>query len=196
MLNVSQVSDVSNAVLDGADCVMLSGETAKGAYPVEAVKMMSNICREAESAMYLEGLYRGVRQHIGKHAMSIPQSTCHAAVQCANDSRASAIVALTHTGQSAAMLAQYRPRCPILVVTRDAQTARQAHLFRGCYPVWYSKPKEAGIAFQNDVDARFEFAVEYFKRQGHIQSAATIVGVQGDREGLGHTNMVKMFLAP
>jgi len=188
----AEVSDVSNAVLDGADCVMLSGETAKGAYPIEAVTMMSRICLEAESAQFCEGLYGGVRAFNARTALTVAQTTAHAAVAAANDNQSAAIIVLTHSGQTACQVAQYRPRCPILVVTRNEQTARQVHLYRGCYPVHYSSPKTG--TWEEDVEARFQFAITHFKQRKQLNDGACCIGIQGSFEGAGHTNLMKMMM--
>merc|ERR1712137_1073209 len=102
----AEVSDVANAVLDGSDCVMLSGETAKGCYPIEAVTMMANICREAETAIFRAPLFNSLRS-LTKNP-SIGES-----IAC------SAIIVLTISGSTARLVAKYRPDCPIIAVTRN-----------------------------------------------------------------------------
>lgn len=137
----AEVSDVANAVLDGADCVMLSGETAKGAYPLQTVDMMSRLCREAESIIYYPPLFNELRA-VAQKPMGSSEAIASSAVNASLENSASAIIVLTTTGNSARLLAKYRPQVPIITVTRYPQVARQCHLYRGCYPFVY--PHDVG----------------------------------------------------
>ncbi|KAJ1949227.1 Pyruvate kinase, partial [Linderina macrospora] len=119
----AEVSDVSNAILDGADCVMLSGETAKGNYPLHAVRMMSDISLLAESAIAYPPLFNEIRAATS-YPVTTTEATCSSAVNAALEQNAKAIICITTTGTSARMLSKYRPSIPILVVTRDYHTAR------------------------------------------------------------------------
>jgi pyruvate kinase len=119
----AETSDVANAVLDGADCVMLSGETAKGKYPVATVKIMDKICCEAEAAMFHRVVFDELRQLTSKPTETMI-TTAIAAVDASFSQNAAAIVCLTTTGRTAFNLARYRPRCPIIAVTRDKGVAR------------------------------------------------------------------------
>lgn len=139
----AEVSDVANAILDGADCVMLSGETAKGLYPIGAVEMMSQVTVLAETVICYNSLFNELRA-LASRPSTICEATCSSAVNAAFDENVAAILVLTTSGESARFVAKYRPRVPIITITRDPQTARQVHLYRGCYPFVY--PQQIGRA--------------------------------------------------
>jgi pyruvate kinase len=140
----AEVSDVANAVLDNADCIMLSGETAKGQYPVQCIQLMHEIAREAEACLFHRELFENLR-YFTKPPMDQMQSTAIAAVEAAFRSFASIIIVLTHSGRSAQLIAQYRPRAVIMAVTRSMRTARQLQLYRACCPVYVDAPRVKDI---------------------------------------------------
>jgi len=188
----AEVSDVANAVLDGADCVMLSGETAKGCYPVEAVEMMGSICQEAESAMFLEAFTSAVR--LSRQGTMTPVSSiAHSAANAANELRACAIIVLSHHGASPAAISQFRPSCPIVLVTREPRTSRMIHLYRGCYPLLYPHAKDESVAWTDDVDSRFNFGIDFLKNNFKFASGMPIIAVQGHSPGQGTTSMMKVI---
>ncbi|CAO2598804.1 Pyruvate kinase PKLR [Lemmus lemmus] len=153
----AETSDVANAVLDGADCIMLSGETAKGSFPVEAVKMQHAIAREAEAAVYHRQLFEELRR-AAPLSRDPTEITAIGAVEAAFKCCAAAIIVLTTTGRSAQLLSRYRPRAAVIAVTRSAQAARQVHLSRGVFPLLYREAPEA--IWADDVDRRVQFGIE------------------------------------
>uniref|UniRef100_A0A8C6UCM6 Pyruvate kinase n=1 Tax=Neogobius melanostomus TaxID=47308 RepID=A0A8C6UCM6_9GOBI len=184
----AEANDVANAVLDGNDCVMLSGETAKGDYP-----WRQPIAREAEAAMFHRQMFEELRRT--SHLTRDPtESVAIGAVEASFKCCASAIIVLTKTGRSAQMLSRYKPRAPILAVTRCGQTARQSHLWRGIYPIMYTKP--ANDVWAEDVDLRVNFALEVGKHRKFFKSGDVAIVVTGWRPGTGYTNTMRVVLVP
>ena len=188
----AEVSDVANAVLDGSDCVMLSGESAKGDYPIEAVQMMQKICLEAEAAIHSRSLF--FELNLKTRSPTDPTTaTAISAVSASQKLSASAIIVITTTGQSAHRVAKYRPRCPIIAISRNAQVTRQAHLFRGILPVFYDEPREADWA--SDMDGRIAYGVAYGKKRGFIKAGDSVVLITGWKSGSGYTNTMRIITA-
>jgi len=192
----AEVSDVANAVLDGADCVMLSGETAKGLYPVQSVLMMAETCLLAESAICHPPLYDEIRA-IQNRPTETAETVAIASVAAATEQNASAILVLSTSGNTARLISKYRPRVPIITVTRNEQTARQIHLHRGCYPFWYPEPRGIqDFQWQIDVDNRIRFGLRNALSLRIITPGSTIIAVQGWKGGLGHTNTMRILTVP
>jgi pyruvate kinase len=124
----AEVSDVANAIFDGADAVMLSEETALGKYPQEAVDIMTHVATQVEGEI-------GTHRRLKVHTNDIVDSVSSSVVHNAEDVGAKLIVALTETGSTARMIARYKPQQPILVLTPHESVVRQAQLIFGCYPV-------------------------------------------------------------
>ncbi|XP_050547084.1 pyruvate kinase-like [Daktulosphaira vitifoliae] len=185
----AESSDVANAILDGADCVMLSGETAKGEYPLECVRTMATICKEAETAVWQKQLFADLSS-----AVTLPLDSSHttaiAAVDAANKCKAVAIIVLTTSGHSAHLLSKYRPRSPIVAITRNAQVARQCHVYRGILPLYYSEP--ASSDWLKDIDNRVVHGIQFGKARGFLQSGDPIVIVTGWKKGSGYTNTIRI----
>ncbi len=127
----AEASDVANAVLDGSDAIMLSGETASGQYPVLTVETMVRIAEEAERVRD-EGTIRVIYEQ--PLVFTASGAVCHAAVQTAADIQATAIIAPTITGNTARLIAAFRPRAPIVAVTPSPMVQRQLCLHWGIYP--------------------------------------------------------------
>lgn len=123
----AECADVANAVLDGSDCVMLSGETANGEYPNDAVRMMANTCIEAENLINYDSTFEKVRQaHLEKFGqMSAEESLASSAVKTAWDVRASAIIMITSAGNCVRAVSKYRPAVPTFALTAEPWVARQ-----------------------------------------------------------------------
>ncbi|TYZ57950.1 hypothetical protein PybrP1_002019 [[Pythium] brassicae (nom. inval.)] len=126
----AEVSDVGNAVLDGADCVMLSGEVAQGKYPVESVRTMMTVVREAD-----ELLTSGHYERAFDPAQSDVESIASSAVKTAHEMNAKLLIVLTETGFTARMVAKYKPTVPVMCFTHNKKIGRQLQVHRGLYPV-------------------------------------------------------------
>lgn len=182
-------SDVANAVLDGADCVMLSGETAKGEYPVETLVTMHNICKEAESAFFHAKFFEEILRNT-RRPTDMTDTIAIAATSAAVSCRATAIVLLTTTGKTAQDCSRYKPPIPIIAVTRDQQVARQLHLYRGVFPLLYTEKPEHDWA--QDLESRIEDAIGVGKTRGFIHNGDIVAIITGWRTGPGSTNTIRL----
>lgn len=130
----AEVTDVANAVYDGTDVVMLSGETAMGKYPIEALKMMATIVSDSESHLDYSS-YRS-RNVLAKNGHHISNAVCYSSVATAADLHAAAIVTPTISGYTAKMLSKWRPASPIIGMSPSASAVRQMMIYWGVTPVW------------------------------------------------------------
>uniref|UniRef100_A0A2I3GHX8 Pyruvate kinase n=1 Tax=Nomascus leucogenys TaxID=61853 RepID=A0A2I3GHX8_NOMLE len=178
-------SDVANAVLNRADCIMLSGETAKGDY-LEAGRMQHLIAHEAEAAIYHLQLFEELLDPTKATALGANE----AFFKCCSG----AIIVLTKSGRSAHQLARYRPRAPIIAVTWNPQTARQAHLYRGIFPVLCKGLVQEARA--EDVDRWVNLALNVGKAQGFFKKGdaewCELIVLTGWCPGFGFTNTVRV----
>lgn len=186
----AECTDVANAVLDGTDCVMLSGETAGGAYPKEAVEMMVKICLQAEGAVQYDTLYQELRTSVldTMGSMSTEEAIASSAVKTANDMGAKMLVVLTETGTTARLIAKYRPEQPILVLTALGETARHCEgLLKGTVcKVMGSMIGTDSILFR---------ASDIGKANGWIKKGDAVVAIHGMHEArAGSTNMLKVLV--
>lgn len=188
----AESSDVANAILDGADCVMLSGETAKGDYPLECVKTMANICKEAEAAIWQQELFTDLVAAVSP-PLNNPHTVAIAAVEASSKCLASAIIVLTTTGQSAYLISKYRPKCPIIAVTRTKKVARQSHLYRGLLPLIYTADYNAENDWIKDVDARVQFGIKFGRDRKFIKTGNNVILVTGWKRGSGFTNTIRVM---
>lgn len=189
----AEVTDVANAVLDGADCVMCSGETANGLYPVPAVKIMADICSEAEHAVWNDKLFAELSKATVR-PVHTTETVAAAAVTASFQQSIAAIIVLTTSGNSGRWVAKYRPRCPIICISRDQATARQLLLHRGCVPVYYKEP--VLDSWQADVDARIRAAVAHGESLGFLSrdpaERQTAIVISGWKAQSGHTNTMRV----
>ncbi|KAK4064495.1 hypothetical protein Trihar35433_8012 [Trichoderma harzianum] len=192
----AEISDVGNAVTDGADCVMLSGETAKGNYPAESVREMHEASLKAENTIPYVSHFEELCTLV-KRPVSPVESCAMAAVRASLDLGAGGIIVLSTSGDSARLLSKYRPICPIFMVTRNPTTSRFSHLYRGVYPFLYpeQKPDFETVNWQEDVDKRIKWAVTHAIELGTLTAGDTVVVVQGWKGGMGNTNTLRIVRA-
>ena len=178
----AEVSDVANAILDGSSAVMLSGETAAGLHPVAAVETMAELAIEAEKS--LEEF--GTLQHVHPNASdAVVEAVAQAAITMANHLEAAAIIALTETGFTARSISKFRPRSPILAVTRSQTVRRRLALNWGVMPIFYSG--------EGDDDTRVNFAVERARNIGHLRAGDLVVATAGRSQKTGGTDMIQVL---
>ena len=179
----AEASDVANAVLDGADAVMLSAETSVGKYPLEAVKMMERIIRKAESegGVRMKAIRRP-HEAVENRLDALGQSACVLAEQM----KAAAIVAVTHTGSTARAIARYRPERPIIAISDDLATLRRLNI------VWGVRGVHIG-GLDGDSDKALQHIQEELLAAGLVRRGAYVVLLAGQPFfGRGSTNFIKV----
>ncbi|KAG6441421.1 hypothetical protein O3G_MSEX001802 [Manduca sexta] len=188
----SELLDIANCILDGADALVLAAETSVGEYPVDTVACMASACKEAEACVWTKQIFNDL---IDKTPLPCDQVTgaALAAVLAAQRSIAAAIIVVTTTGKSAQIISKYRPRCPIIAVTRYAPIARQLHLWRGIMPVVYEEIPHGD--WQIDLERRVNFCVKWGMDQGFVRVGDPLVILSGWRQGSGHTNTMRIIYA-
>jgi len=182
----AECADVANAVLDGTDAVMLSGETANGEYPNDAVRMMANTCLEAEAMIDFDANFEAIRHKVlATKSMSIAESVASSAVKSSWDIKAKLIVVLTESGTSARLVAKYRPSVPILALTADPQVMR---ICQGYYKNTMSKT----VASLDDLEKSITEASEIAKKAGICKAGDLIVVVNGVDKKTGSTDTMRI----
>merc|ERR1712051_225558 len=187
----AEASDVANAVLDGSDCVMLSGETAKGDFPIACIRTMAALSREAEAALWNQRFFEDLMRAEHNRQRDSTEAAAIAAVLASYSTRASAIIGLTTTGRTAHIASKYRAMCPFLAVTRRAPAARQMQLYRGVVPLFY--PEGRLDDWSADVDERIQYCVDFGKKNGFIKSGDPVICITGWRKGAGSSNTVRIL---
>ncbi|NLO89117.1 MAG: pyruvate kinase [Clostridia bacterium] len=181
---MAETSDVANAIFDGSDAIMLSGETAVGKYPVEAVSTMAKLARKAEEALqYEEILLR--RQKAPQN--TITEAISHASCTIAMDLKADAILTPTATGSTARLVSKYRPKAPIIALSPNRDTLFHLCLVWGVYPV--EMPR------YNGTDEMFEAGVKAAVKKGLLEEGDLVVLTAGVPMGVsGTTNLIKVHV--
>lgn len=180
----AEATDVANAIYDGTSAIMLSGETAAGLFPVEAVKTMAIIAERTERDIdYIEKF----RKRDIPERPDVTSAISHATCTTAHDLGAVAILTVSKTGQTARMISKFRPACPIISGTTEQKVLRQMNLSWGVIPILVDE--------KDNTDELFEHVVSVAQKEGYVQNGDLAVITAGIPLGVsGTTNMLKVHL--
>jgi pyruvate kinase len=178
----AEVNDVANAVLDGADAVMLSGETSVGKFPIEVIKTMNNIVTEMEK---FDGIYNKEELPEKNHNRFITDSICFNACRLSQRVEADAIITMSFSGYTAYKIASQRPKAPIFVFTSNRQILTQLNLVWGVRAYYYDKRVSTDHTIAD---------IKYLlKRDGLVHTGNLVINIASiPLEELGNSNMLKL----
>ena len=177
----AEVSDVANAIYDGTDAIMLSGESANGTYPVEAVSTMARIAEETEKGLKYQTAVSSAKNHTPAISGVISRAACNAA----NELEAAAIISSTQSGATAKRLSNCRPECPIIAITPSETVAKQLAFSRGVYAIVADK--------MESTDEMMAKSIAIAEENNFVKKGDTVVfaaGVPVDKTGA--TNLMKV----
>ncbi len=178
----AEATDIANAIYDGTTAIMLSGESAAGRYPVEAVKTMAKIAERTEQDIDYAGRMKR-KENID--SFDVTTAISHATCTTAIDLKATAIITVTISGFTAGMISRYKPSCPIIACSVSPKICRQLNLSWGVVPIW--------IARESSTDDLFEEAVRAAEKAGYIKKGDKVVLTAGVPLGIsGRTNMMRV----
>jgi pyruvate kinase len=179
----AEASDVANAIFDGTDAVMLSGETASGRYPIEAVRMMARIISAAEISPRYG--WHGRHRRTASESMTVPESICESVAHMTEALHLSAIAVFTQSGSSARLISKYRPRVPIYAFSPLPEITRRTALYWGVHPVLMPPVQST--------DRMVEEASSWLRRSGVVEPGAVIAVIAGTPiSRRGTTNLLKL----
>ena len=177
----AEVSDVANAVFDGTSCVMLSGETASGKHPVEALQTMVSIVEAAEEGI---DYWKRFRNGVFDHTSNISDAISHTSCLTAMDLGATAILAATQSGYTARMISRFRPGCAVAALTTEERVRRQLAISWGVVPFLSGNV--------DSTDRLFSLCVDTAKKEALVQPGDTVVITAGvPLSSSGTTNLIK-----
>ncbi len=177
----AEVSDVANAILDGTSAVMLSGETAAGAYPVEAVRTMAALTFEAEASL---AEYGHLQHIITEPAHVVTEAVSQAAITMANHLEAAAIITLTESGFTSRSISKYRPACPILAITASLDVVRKLSMNWGVTAMLFEGERSD--------EGMTEFGIRRSRERGYTQKGDVVVVTAGISQKAGSTNVIRV----
>ena len=179
----AEVTDVANAIYDGTDAIMLSGETAAGKYPVEAVKVMASIAKRIEQTLD----YDRMLKEKGSKNVTVTDAISHATCTTAVDLNASAIITSTSSGYTAKMVSKFRPQAPIIAATSNEAVMRRLALTWGVCPI--------KSALAGNTDEVIEKSIEASIESGYVKNGELVVITAGVPVGVsGTTNLIKVHV--
>ncbi|MBN2423792.1 MAG: pyruvate kinase [Calditrichaceae bacterium] len=181
----AETSDVANAIFDGSDAVMLSGETAFGKYPLESVQLMDAIVKEAEKQRKYFRINRAAQEIEG--VADFAESICYAACYASKEIEADYIVVLTESGRTARLMSNFRPEVPIMALTDNQKVYRQLSLYWGVTPNLIHKK----IRLNDDLAE----LIGFFKSAKKIKKGDKLVVISGSKMTAGATNMLRLHIA-
>ncbi|NOI66359.1 pyruvate kinase [Vibrio sp. 99-8-1] len=180
----AEVMDVANAVLDGTDAVMLSGETAVGAYPIETVESMASVCMGAEKMPSLNASSYRIDSQFDSTEETIAMATMYAANHLHG---VKAMITLTESGRTPLMMSRLSSGLPIFALSRNESTLSRASLYRGVTPVFFECQADAGITFAQE-------AIITLKEKGLVDTGDKVIITQGDvMDIIGSTNCMRIM---
>ncbi len=180
----AEATDVANAIYDGTSATMLSGETAAGHYPVEALRTMARIAGSAEADI---NYVKRFKERENEHQLDVTNAISHATVTSAHDLGAAAILTVTKSGRTARMISKYRPNCPIICCVMDERVRRKLNLSWGVIPLT--------IQEAHNTDELFERAVQAGEQAGLLHEGELVVMTAGVPLGVsGTTNLMKVHV--
>ncbi len=178
----AEASDVANAILDGSSAIMLSGETAAGRFPIEAVRTMSELAIRAEISLREYGYLQRILPHPSN---VITESVSESAARMAQQLGAAAIVSLSETGFTSRLVSKHRPECPILAVTASEKVSRRLCMNWGVVPILYQDElSDAG---------RISFAIEQGKIRNIVQAGDILIVTSGHSQTAGGTDLIRVL---
>ena len=178
----AEVSDVANAIFDGTSAVMLSGETAAGRRPVEAVQTMVALALEAETGLRQYGYLQQINPNPSNE---VTEAVAQAAITVANHLNAAAILALTETGLTSRLISKYRPESPILAITSSKRVVRRLAMNWGVLAIHYT-------AGGSDGD-KIQFAMSRAEQLGYVRTGDLVILTAGSSHQAGSTNLIRVL---
>ena len=178
----AEASDVANAILDGTSAIMLSGETAAGKYPVEAIETMHSLALTTEACLNEFGYLQKIPSRSGN---VVTEAISGAATGMASNLGAAAIISLSETGFTSRLISKHRPECPIISITNSEKVARRLSMNWGVSAVLYTgKPGDK---------AKIKFATKCVQQMGYAQKGDSIVVTAGHTQLSGGTDMIRVI---
>ena len=179
----AEVTDIANAVIDGTDALMLSGETAAGEYPIEAVKMMAKVAQHADDSLP----DRSVFDKAGPISTDVTEIVAQATVEMARAMKATAIICATTSGSTARMIAKYRPLTHLIAATPNEETYRRLAL------TWGVRPLLIGKVYNSD--QMMEETITAVMNQGIVKLGNRVILTAGvPVNNVGNTNLIRVHV--